>query len=432
MSQILEEKEKNIKEIDYKKDKKEKKKELSLEEEAIILSPILTKLYHQYEEKLISNYDLVAYFILLYLSVRKPNGWSNGRLDYPIVSNNNPIENSLKLHLNYDERSKESLEIIKKIIKESVLIENDNEGKINPSYLPKKQAINSENISVLNSLSAPSPSLGPSLKNKPAIAGNFNSIILSKTDEDWQEVVNLEYIAHKLCLLKNKKLPTKSDPTYKECLFNILDNFTLIDVFNNLMLTGIKGNTNHLINKNLVYWSLNERSYQLLTYIPTPYEVLKQQSYGLRVITLFYMKEKLSIKHISKLVYMLHIEDNEIDEEKKEDDDENNSNDVEIKEDNEEINTTNNSLTTSSVVNNDNNKKKKNILLHSRDCFYFLLHDCQHMEHYTQDIVLYYEQSGFFNSFYNVNNKKIKSFFLNKLNYNKKLYNEIEYVISDM
>lgn len=416
MSQIVKEENIDYKEMN-KKEKKQKPKVLTLEEEAFILSPILTKLVQQFQDKMLNDYDLVAYFVLLYLSIRKPNGWSNGRLDYPIITASLNLEDSLKLQLSYKERSNEALNIIQDIIQESVQIENDPEGKFSPTYLPKQKFTHTNESTAVSSA-------GPSLKNKPAIVGNFNSKLLIETDPEWQAHVNLEYIAHKLCLLKNKKLPLKTENNYQESLFNILKDFTLLDVFNNLMLTGIKGNTNHLINKNLVFWGLKERPYKLLSYIPTPNEVLKQQSYGLRVITLFHTPEKLSIKHISKLVYMLHIEEEGETEEKKEEiNEEEQSNDIEIKENNEEINTENAS---------DDVNKKKNILLHSRDCFYFLLHDCQHMEHYTQDIVLYYEQSGFFNAFFNVNQRKIKSFFINKLNYNKKLYNEIEYVISDM
>jgi hypothetical protein len=62
-----------------------KGKENNLKKEATFIHPIISKYYHLYEEKLLNAYDLVGIFILVYLAVRKPKTWANGRLTSPIL-----------------------------------------------------------------------------------------------------------------------------------------------------------------------------------------------------------------------------------------------------------------------------------------------------------------------------------------------------------
>jgi hypothetical protein len=73
-----------------------KGKENNLKEEAIFIHPIIIKYYRLYEENLVTAYDLVGIFILVYLAVRKPKTWANGRLTSPILPPNTEFP-SIKL-----------------------------------------------------------------------------------------------------------------------------------------------------------------------------------------------------------------------------------------------------------------------------------------------------------------------------------------------
>lgn len=68
-------------------EKKNKGNQRTLGDEAEILFPIVTLFQDLYHKSLIKDYDYVGIFVLLYLSIRKPNGWSNGKLKIPIVEN---------------------------------------------------------------------------------------------------------------------------------------------------------------------------------------------------------------------------------------------------------------------------------------------------------------------------------------------------------
>lgn len=57
-----------------------------LYKEALILHPILNIYVQKFRENDLYEYDLVAIFLLLCLSVRRPQSWCNGRLKAPILS----------------------------------------------------------------------------------------------------------------------------------------------------------------------------------------------------------------------------------------------------------------------------------------------------------------------------------------------------------
>jgi hypothetical protein len=82
------------------------------------------------------------------------------------------------------------------------------------------------------------------------------------------------------------------------------DNATILSIFNQLGLAGMKHNSDNYINKSIVYWALGLRPYKLLYYVPTPMEVLRMQALGQRVITVFLKPEELDRKHVAKLYYM--------------------------------------------------------------------------------------------------------------------------------
>jgi hypothetical protein len=57
-----------------------------LEEEALIIHPILTHCLSLYNDNQLSPSDFVGIFILSYLGMRRPKGWSNGKLKASISS----------------------------------------------------------------------------------------------------------------------------------------------------------------------------------------------------------------------------------------------------------------------------------------------------------------------------------------------------------
>jgi hypothetical protein len=187
------------------------------------------------------------------------------------------------------------------------------------------------------------------------------SMRLVDLDSDLISLLDLNYIA--------KKFKHKST--------EITLSLRLVDVFNWLTFSGVKHNSDHYINKFVVKWYMGERPVKLLHYIPTPYEVLTQQSNGERVVTMFKTVEELSRSHTSKLTYMSGMKE------------------------------------------------------HSRDPLEFLLHDIRHMEHFI-NADSHEEQVGFFHCLFQINGGKLKKYFLDELGYPKTLWFELEYVISDM
>lgn len=181
---------------------------------------------------------------------------------------------------------------------------------------------------------------------------------------------------------------------------------SVVQIFATVRFTGIKKNIDDFVNVSIVNWALNRRPYILMTDIPTPLQVLRMQSSGQRVATAFLTEKELSSHHIAKLHYM---------------------------------------------------EGHQN---HSKDAFEFFIHDLKHMENFV-DPNIYQEQIGFFYSFLTMNGneispkKLIKSIlytqsrnmvsivdsYLPSLSCQfevifkhrfQQLWNELEYLISDM
>ena len=160
-----------------------------------------------------------------------------------------------------------------------------------------------------------------------------------------------------------------------------VDELTVMDVFNSLQLSGIKHNTDNYINRSIVLWSLKMRPVRLLFHIPSPMEVLRQQAAGERVVTMFATMNQLSRTHNARLAYM------------------------------------------------------RGMLNHAKDPLEFLVHDLKHMEGFV-DPSTHVEQVGFFRCMLSLNSGKPRSFFVGggaqSLGLDEELWNELEYVISDM
>lgn len=79
---------------------------------------------------------------------------------------------------------------------------------------------------------------------------------------------------------------------------------TVLSVFDCLQLRGIKNNTEDYINKCIVHWAYGLRPCRLMFRVPTPMEVLRQQAQSSRVITMFIKREELEKRHTAMLYYM--------------------------------------------------------------------------------------------------------------------------------
>ena len=155
-----------------------------------------------------------------------------------------------------------------------------------------------------------------------------------------------------------KRIPGLLDllnPIYLQKKLNCIDveNITIISFYNNYRFTGIKKNINDYINKNLVSWACGKQPFVLMFTIPTPYEVLQQQANKKRVVTMFITYEKLSKCHQAMLYYMDGMHN------------------------------------------------------HEKDSFEFLLHDIKHMDNFM-DSNIHLEQVGFFQCMLNLSDNACK------------------------
>ena len=295
-----------------------KSTKLTITDVADDLIVLIQYLECQYQEKCISDYDMVGTVILLYLACLNPGSWTCGKL---------------------------------------------------------KEAVSREYL--------------PSIK-----LSQLPSTIISKLDES--------YMIKKFGFKDATMLYDKS----------------VMDIYNTFQFYGVKKNNDNFINITMVNWSLGRRPYTLLSYIPYPMEVLRQQCQGTRVITLFRQREELVAVHKAKLYYMESYD------------------------------------------------------AHGKDSLDFTLHDMKHMEMFA-DPEIYEEQVGFCRcllalghpaiielastllrdddftstSFPSIlshidriswkdssflSSCKPKKFFLEVLSFDEQLWRELEYVISDM
>lgn len=155
-----------------------------------------------------------------------------------------------------------------------------------------------------------------------------------------------------------------------------LEDVSVIDLFARFQFVGIRNKDNY-INNCLVNWALGRRPCVLLFRIPSPMEVLRMQSRGTRVVTLFTTRQELSSMHVAPLYYM---------------------------------------------------EGSQN---HAKDPLEFLIHDLKHMENFV-DPACFREQVGFFKSMLAISNGNPRNFFQAACGYDKLLWRELEYVISDM
>eukprot|EP00981_Chlorochromonas_danica_P002846 scaffold559_cov176-Ochromonas_danica.AAC.1 len=174
-----------------------------LTREGTLLHPILSQCYHDYQQGVLTDYDMVGIYLLLFLATRRPRKWSAGPL------------------------------------KEKVCLYDGN-----------------------------SPVASVLVCQYPEVA----------------EVVDLAYLA--------------------KTMKRSVDTITVIDIFDSLRFTGIKDNGDNYVNRCMVLWAYGKRPVKLLTYIPTPSEVLRQQARRERVVTIFTTLEELCRMHTSKLTYM--------------------------------------------------------------------------------------------------------------------------------
>ena len=227
--------------------------DIQLKIEAEILLPVLSYCLLLHDESAISGADLAGVFILCYLGLRRPQSWSNGALKSTVSS----------------------------------------------SFLPP----------VLSTIP-----LSTKISSIPGLL----------------EILGVEYLIKRMGKGCGAKLSADD-----------ITNVTVLSIFDQLQLSGIKKNAGDYVNRSIVCWSYGLRPFHLMFRIPSPLEVLLQQADGKRVITMFITMKDLERKHIAMLYYMDGMQN------------------------------------------------------HAKDSLEFLLHDMKHMEHFTDDSI-HYEQVGFF------------------------------------
>lgn len=221
--------------------------------EAEILLPVLSYCVLLHDEGGISGADLAGVFILYYLGLRRPRSWSNGTLKSTVSS----------------------------------------------SFLP----------AILSSIP-----LSARISSIPGLL----------------EILGTEYLIKRMGKGCGAKFSADD-----------ITSVTVLSIFDQLQLSGIKKNTGDYVNRSIVCWAYGLRPFHLMFRIPSPLEVLLQQADGKRVITMFITMKDLERKHIAMLYYMDGMQN------------------------------------------------------HAKDSLEFLLHDMKHMEHFT-DVSIHYEQVGFF------------------------------------
>lgn len=156
-----------------------------------------------------------------------------------------------------------------------------------------------------------------------------------------------------------------------------LPSITVMDIFRSLRFVGIKANGDNYVNRAIVLWSVGKRPIRLLSYIPSPMEVLRQQAAGERVVTIFTTLNELGRQHTSKLTYMESMPE------------------------------------------------------HDRDALEFTIHDLKHMELFAREDI-FAEQVGFFRCMLAIDAESNPRNYFRARGHDQQLWNELEYVISDM
>ena len=161
----------------------------------------------------------------------------------------------------------------------------------------------------------------------------------------------------------------------KWCSADSVEDLTLRNIFTNIRLRGCKPPTN----RGICGWYNGTRPLVLLHHIPSPNEVLEQQAFGRRVVTLFLKQNELEKNHVSPLAYM------------------------------------------------DGNHS------HARDALDFLIHDLSHIELFC-DATTYVEQVGFFSAMRSLDptGKGKPWHFFKRFADIKTLWPQFQYVFSDM
>jgi hypothetical protein len=160
-----------------------------------------------------------------------------------------------------------------------------------------------------------------------------------------------------------------------------IGSMTILDVVNEVALAGIKGNKgSRLVNETLLQWCLGRRPFCLMIdKIPSAMEVLRMQAKGERVISIIMRNEvDMDKLHTSPLVYF-----------------DSGSSD------------------------------------HEKDSLEFAVHDLYHMDNFSM-AAIHAEQVGFFKCMAGLNNGDPRGFFLSTLGLDLLLWQQLEYLISDM
>lgn len=320
----------------------------ALRREAAMLHPILSSLRVRYDSSTISGADLVAAFILTYLSVRRPGRWASGKLSKPIISHT--ISSSSGNSTGTTACNDLSLSYVK-------VMNYDRLDDIPPS---ESSTINgNESIGDLTPIALATTGV--------VVEGRRGGVREGRIEIRSKSIASLPELAALM-----------PDAFAKKWFGNRGYDISLFEIFNTIKFTGIKKNTDDLVNHAMANWMASNRPFELLFHIPSPMEVLRMQANGRRVVSMLATLKELGEFHFARLTYM------------------------------------------------------KGAKLAEKDAFDFLIHDLTHMEHFTHHLS-YYEQVGFMRSMLSICDGKPKRLFANVLfPFDKTIWSELEYLISDM
>lgn len=299
------------------------------------LHQFLSLLVKKHESGSIKDYDLVGLFILICLSIKQPKRWLGGLLRPSVIESTARESTCDGVRIDAVDSQENRLDVIH-APQDDINENNDTQfSEAGPVSVLYPGPVHNHNRCMTTSTSEDSESPAPqSTLSQGSGALNSLSVRLNSIPDAIKDAIDIRYIY--------KKLSKRQGSSDKEADFYDLSiEWSVMDVFNLCQFNGIKKNTNNYINISMILWCLNKRPFELLFYIPSPMQVLRQQAEGRRVITLFVSYEELLRKHQAMLYYMAGHD------------------------------------------------------IHERDCFEFTLHDLKHMELFIhRDIHL--EQVGFF------------------------------------
>lgn len=224
-----------------------------------------------YDQKSIAEYDYVGLYILIYLSIRRPNNWINGKLK-PTLSETWFNESKLPYNPNIIQAISVKLQNYPDILK---LLGG---GK----YISKKLGI----------------SMDSDEYNKLTVVSAFDQLQLKGIKKNKDNHVNRNIVYWAL----SSSYHTHSHSHIRNASVESSVYTSIISSLSSSSSPLISSSSSSLLGDNLPFHI--HRPFKLMFTIPSPMDVLRQQATGARVLTLFRTHNELSTTHKAMLYYM--------------------------------------------------------------------------------------------------------------------------------